>query len=178
MPRYRITAEFSDDAKARLRMGLKMMGATAVRIEEVKGEEAARPVKPDNKPTCPIAIAVAALFGRKPDQVWSDTEISIFKAARNRKVITLQSIEIMTVYYKAERKKGPEGLHRRDLLTWLRHVDGENDRALAFSQRAKPSSRGEWLPSSPKIVALPELTEEERIEAERFTAQMRAREAR
>ena len=173
MPLYRITAKFADDAKGRLRMALKLMGAESVRIEDVKGEAAKEPVKPDNRPSSAEALAVAALFGRKPEQEWSDTEIALFKEARRKNLITIESMTIMSIYYKAERAKGRDpytgGIDRRDLATFLRNVSGENDRALAHSRRNKSvSRRGEWTPTvlpSPLLPVEPATREE--IEAEK-----------
>lgn len=170
--RFTIHVTFPDNARMRLRAALRMMGGESIVISEAK--EQATPAKKDNVPTCPMAVAVAVLFGRKPEQEWNETEITIFKAARKRRAITIESMAIMTTYYHAERKKGSDpqtgGIHRRDLLTFLRNVDGENDRANAHaSSRRKGASRGEWLPSMvqpPLLVAMPEPTREE-IEQEK-----------
>lgn len=171
-----MTVEMPDDAKRRLRSALKLMGAAEIRIEEVKGEAATAPIRPDNQPTSPEAIAVAKLFGRKPDAVWSDVEIKLFKAARKRGAVTLESMEIMARYYAAERKKGTGedgGMHRRDLLTWVRNVDGENDRAKEYASRRRSTGPG-WVPtivgSAPVLTtpALPKPTPEELEAMRRF----------
>ncbi len=38
-------------------------------------------------------------------------------------------MKLITEYYRRERAKGREGVHRRDLETFLRHAPGELDRA-------------------------------------------------
>ncbi len=175
--RFIVHLEYADDARERIRDALKLTGAKTVRIVEVKGEAAEGPLKPDNVPTCPIALAVAALFGRKPDQEWSETEIRLFKDARRRQVLTIETMTIISTYYKAERKKGNDqktgGIHRRDLKTFLGNSDGELDRAMAHSQRKTGHGSGQWGDSSvttqmPLLRALPSPESEQEPSAEQI----------
>lgn len=88
----------------------------------------ASPEKPGSKlPTSPEAKKLAALFSRKLTTEWSDGEIRSFR--RLKKVIDLQDLELMGRYYEIERAKGKEGIHRRDLATFLNNYQGELDRA-------------------------------------------------
>lgn len=147
-------------------MALRLLGATAVRIIEAKEQSA--PIPKDNVPTCPIALATATLFKRKPDQEWSEVEISIFKKARKRGVLTLESMTQIDRYYAAERRKGDDGMHRRDLLTFLRNCDGEADRARAHAGRKNSVGPGWAATQPPLLVPLPALTAEEIEEGRKF----------
>lgn len=140
------------------------MGATELRITERQAGEP-RP-KPDTIPTSPEAIAVARLFGRDPEKEWSDAEIGLFRKLRTRKVLTMESVALLTRYYEAERKKGDEGFHRRDLMRFLKFYDGELDKAKAH----KPRPLSCLVPvHKPKIVVMgPPLTEAERQTAAQF----------
>ncbi len=105
----------------------------------------AKPAK-DVVPTSPEALAVAALFGRKPSTVWAKKEIAVFKDGVKRGVITLPNIELIAAYYAKERLKNAEGIHRRDLATFLNNFDGELDRAMAVQtvkRKPEPGFAGE-----------------------------------
>lgn len=153
--KYTITFLDRPDSKGRYRAALKMMGAESVRIEEKEAEPAEPKPKKDNVPTTDEAKAIADLFSRKHAAEWDDREIAAFKKAR--KLLTMDNIKLLTVYYASERRKGDEGIHRRDLGTFLAHVAGEIDRARA----AKPANGHslEWLDSR-KVVAMPVPPEE------------------
>lgn len=87
----------------------------------------------------------------------------------------MENMTILTNHYKQERKKA-DHYCRRDLLTCLRNIDGEIDRAKA----AKPKSGKSLEWAQPKIVALPDPEEVERaratakLAAERFKQEQRA----
>lgn len=87
--------------------------------------------KKDVLPTSPEAIAISNLFGRRLDTAWSPKEITKYRDLVRRKVATMESITIISEYYRREREKGTEGRHRRDLGTFLNNFDGELDRAQA-----------------------------------------------
>lgn len=161
MTRYTVIFTDRPNSKARYRAALKMMGAQEVRI--VESEAQAPTVKPrkDNTPTSPEAKAVADLFNRLHDLPWTDAEITLFKTARKTGALSLENMKLITVYYRTERAKNREGHHRRDLPTFLRNASGELDRAKAV----KPTNGHalEWSDSRPKIVALPDPAEAERL---------------
>lgn len=161
---YRLTFTDRPGSKARYRQALKLMGAENVRIEE-REEQATdpRPAK-DNCPTSEDAKAVATLFHRPHDRPWSDQEIALFKTARKTGAFSPENMKLITKYYERERGKGDQGVHRRDLTTFLRSASGELDRAKAV--RGTGSRALEWTDSTPKIVALPDPAEAERLRAE------------
>jgi hypothetical protein len=72
------------------------------------------------------------LFNRRASTKWSEKEKRAFQ-----KLIPLDENDIAMVerYYVAERKKGPQGIYRRDLLTLLNNWPGEVDRARAYCKR-------------------------------------------
>lgn len=103
---------------------VRMTGTTLV--EDV--EEAQKP-KPRNRlPTSPEALFVASLFNRKPTTEWSDREIDAYSKVKQH--LTAENMDLIGAYYKAQRSHG-DGIHRRDLLTFLNNLPGEIDRAKA-----------------------------------------------
>lgn len=155
-----ITCQFPDDAKARVRTALKLLGASQVRISVADVNPVNSGKRPDTLPTSPEALSVADLFHRGHDTEWSDKEIKAFKTVKKRGVLTLESMAVIAKHYTSERKK-PQHYCRRDLLTFLNHFDGELDRARA----AKPvaSKALEWTDSTPKITVLPDPVKDEEI---------------
>lgn len=82
--------------------------------------------KDKNIPTSPAAIRIAQLYNRRLTTAWSDKEIKAFKALGQ---IDHDDLEIVCKYTDAERTKGDNGRHRRDLSTFLNNFYGEVDRA-------------------------------------------------
>lgn len=164
--RYSITLTDRAGSKARYRTAMKLLGAEHVTISEKPVEASTPKPKKDNVPTSPEALAVAALFHRKPEQEWSDTEIALFRKATKTGCFTPENMKLITDYYQRERAKGNGengGIHRRDLATFLRNASGELDRAKAVP--TKPSRRLEWAEPA-KIVPMPDAAEQERLMAE------------
>lgn len=85
-------------------------------------------------PTTPQSKRIASLFHRRLTTAWSEKEIEAY-----RKIGTVHEDDLAALerYYKAERLKGDDGIHRRDLATFLNHFSGELDRARAY-QPPKP----------------------------------------
>jgi hypothetical protein len=85
-------------------------------------------------PTTEPARRIAALFHRKLQTPWSEKELKVYKelymqgAFANR-----QDLDLLELYYAAERKKKEGGIHRRDLYTFLNNFAGELDRATAYA---------------------------------------------
>lgn len=90
------------------------------------GMDGKPPKNQDNIPTSPTAIRIAKLFRRKPSTPWSAKEVRAFKAIGK---IDPEDLELVCRYTEAERAKGDNGRHRRDLLTFLNNYNGEIDRA-------------------------------------------------
>lgn len=82
----------------------------------------------DRLPTTPQSQRIAALFHRRLTTAWSESEV---KAYRELGVIAEDDLTAVERYYAAERAKGDEGRHRRDLGTFLNNFSGELDRAKA-----------------------------------------------
>src|ERR1700752_4423088 len=90
-------------------------------------------------PKCPRTTEgqrIAKLFHRKPSTPWTDKEIRRFKSLKKAGCFD-DPAELLMVerYYEAERKKGSDGIHRRDLYTFLNNYGGELDRARARRKR-------------------------------------------
>jgi len=109
-------------------------------------------VKRDVLPTTPEAQAVAVLFNRRLNTAWDEKEIRAYKKLISRGVLNADSMSAITDYYAAERQKGEDGRHRRDLKTFLNNFDGELDRAGAF---ANSGQGAEKVPSAFRVPMQP-----------------------
>lgn len=85
-------------------------------------------------PTSEPARRMASMFGRRESTGWSDKEIQAFKKLG---AVDLEELAIVEVYHAAEKAKGENGRHRRDLFTFLNNYRGEVDRATASRKPAK-----------------------------------------
>lgn len=82
-------------------------------------------------PTSEPALRIAKLFSRKEITPWAEKEIKSFKKLVP---IDLNDLSLVESYYAAERAKGGDGIHRRDLYTFLNNYHGELDRARAWKE--------------------------------------------
>lgn len=82
----------------------------------------------DRLPTTEQSKRIAALFNRRITTAWDEREVAAY-----RKIGTVSPDDLTSIerYYSAERAKGNEGRHRRDLGTFLNNFAGELDRARA-----------------------------------------------
>ena len=90
------------------------------------GETESGKPKPNSVPTTPQAIRIASLYRRRLTTPWSTKEIRSYKAIG---AIDPEDLELVCRYTEAERAKGDNGRHRRDLATFLNNYHGELDRA-------------------------------------------------
>lgn len=135
----------STERKGREEEG-KRKGSTPIPPESAPASPSLREGKKDVLPTTPEAIAVANLFNRRLTTPWGPKEIKAYRGAVKRGVLTVEAIETIAAYYSAERAKGEEGRHRRDLQTFLNNIDGELDRAKA---RYGTNGNGHAAPKEP-----------------------------
>lgn len=105
--------------------------------------------KNDRTPTSVEAMFVADLFRRRHSTPWSAKEIRVFRDAVNRGVLTAENREFLQRYYDAERAKAGNGIHRRDLATFLNNIDGEIDRARSNCAAVTPRSNNGNSASNP-----------------------------
>jgi hypothetical protein len=166
--RYTIHTTGEPGRKAHLRTLLKLAGFESPRIDEAAAEAATPKPKPDNLPTSPLAKAVARLFHRDETKPWADAEIAAFRAA-GRAGMDLASVTEVAAFYDRERKKA-EHFCRTTILVFLRHFNGELDKARA--DKPKVGKALEWTPAN--VVPMTDPAEAERIrvaaldEARRF----------
>ncbi len=90
-----------------------------------------------NLPTSIPAIRIAHLFKRRLTTPWSEKEVRAFKKLHP---LDLDELTLVEGYYEAERAKGDDGIHRRDMLTFLNNFPGEVDRARQ-AQNSRPATR-------------------------------------
>jgi hypothetical protein len=97
-----------------------------------KGKEKEPPLTPPggNSEGSEIVARLNALFNRKPSTLWGEKEMKTLKALGK---IDLKEFSKLERYYEAERAKGKNGIHRRDLPTLLNNFLGEMDRARSHA---------------------------------------------
>lgn len=93
--------------------------------------------KSKNLPTSDTAKRIATLFRRKLTKEWDEKEV---KALRKLMPIDPEELDLIGTYYAAERDKGKEGRHRRDMVTFLNNFRGEVDRAHEAAAAGKNGS--------------------------------------
>jgi hypothetical protein len=109
-------------------------------------------------PTTDLARRVAALFRRRLTTPWSDKEIRQYKKLVKAGCFDpLDDLVLIEQFYAFERRKGDDGIHRRDLCTFLNNFPGELDRATQWRERhpLKPIPR--------KIIPLPLVSSDEPV---------------
>lgn len=85
-------------------------------------------------PTTDISKRIAKLFHRRLTTAWTKDEVAKY---RDLGEIDPADIGLIEAYYRAERVKGDEGRHRRDLTTFLNNFAGELDRARLATPKSK-----------------------------------------
>lgn len=116
------------------RVQVKVEGKEKETVQENAREKKSDSAK--NLPTTEVSKRIHVLFHRRPDTAWSDKEVKAYRAIGN---IDLLDLGLVEVYYAAERAKGDDGKHRRDLLTFLNNFPGELDRARAKAPKQQTS---------------------------------------
>ncbi len=88
-------------------------------------------------PTTESAKRISTIFGRRITTPWSDKEVKRYKQLVKDKVLQdLTDIDLIQRYYVYQRKKD-NGIHRRDLYTFLNNFSGELDRARAWDEEMR-----------------------------------------
>ncbi len=88
-------------------------------------------------PTTEIAKRIATLFRRRLDTSWSEKEIRQYRKLVKDGSVTPDNLELLERYYAFQRRKGDNGIHRRDLYTLLNNFSGELDRAQAWDEEQR-----------------------------------------
>jgi hypothetical protein len=92
-------------------------------------------------PTTEPAKRIARLFNRRPTTSWSEREIRAYRKLVKDGSLVLDDLSLIERYYFSERKKGENGIHRRDLCTFLNNFPGELDRAKAWEERVREQKK-------------------------------------
>lgn len=96
-------------------------------------------------PTTEPAQRIAIMFKRRLTTNWSKGEIKTYKLLFKAGCFdTLNDLDLLERYYAFERRKGDNGIHRRDLATFLNNYYGELDRARLWDaqfRRPKPKRK-------------------------------------
>ena len=88
-------------------------------------------------PQTEIAKRISTLFRRRPDTNWSEKEVKQYKRLCKDFVLRCtEDIDLIERYYVYQRKR-KNGIHRRDLYTFLNNFPGELDRAKAWDEEMR-----------------------------------------
>lgn len=119
---------------------------------------------------------LAAIYGRRKGTAWSASELTAY--ARIRNAVDEHELAMVERYYGVHRKK-PENYCRRELLTFLRHYQGEVDKARDWCE--KHPVKGTRTVRASKVFAEPPVqpeTPEERAARERLEIELAERKQR
>ncbi len=87
-------------------------------------------------PSTDTAKRIAILFKRRLDTHWSEKEVKRYRQLVKDQVMSDEALELIGRYYVYQRKK-ENGIHRRDLYTFLNNFAGELDRAQAWDEEMR-----------------------------------------
>ncbi len=87
-------------------------------------------------PSTDTAKRIAILFKRRLDTHWSEKEVKRYRQLIKDQVMSDSALELIGRYYVYQRKK-ENGIHRRDLYTFLNNFAGELDRAQAWDEEMR-----------------------------------------
>ncbi len=88
-------------------------------------------------PTTELPDRIARLFNRRPLTPWSEKEVRRYRQLVKDKVLTsVDDLDVIERYYVYQRKR-ENGIHRRDLYTFLNNFSGELDRARAWDEEMR-----------------------------------------
>ncbi len=87
-------------------------------------------------PTTYTAKRISTLFRRRLDTSWSEKEVKQYRRLAKDNLMTPENLELLERYYVYQRKK-ENGIHRRDLYTFLNNFAGELDRAQAWDEEQR-----------------------------------------
>ncbi len=92
-------------------------------------------------PTTEIAKRISTLFRRRLDTHWSEKEVRQYKRLIKDNVLKdCEQLDLIERYYVYQRKK-ENGIHRRDLYTFLNNFAGELDRARAWDEEMRERAK-------------------------------------
>lgn len=124
-------------------------------------------------PTTEPAKRLGILFGRRLGTAWSEKEIKAYKQLFKSGCFTdLNDLALVERYTIAQRRKGNNGHHRRDLITLLNNFMGELDRAREWNLK-HGGSRGNAR-TKKEYVHYEEISEEQAAKNKAFIAPLMA----
>lgn len=93
-------------------------------------------------PTTEPSKRIALLYHRRLTTSWDEKDIKAFKKIG---LIDIQELELVCRYTEAERKKGEQGMHRRDLVTFCNNFSTEMDRAQEWAIRNPKTAKAQGV---------------------------------
>ncbi len=88
-------------------------------------------------PTTESAKRISTIFGRRISTPWSEKEVKRYRQLVKDNILQdLTDIDLIQRYYVYQRKR-ENGIHRRDLYTFLNNFSGELDRARAWDEEMR-----------------------------------------
>lgn len=110
-----------------------------LRLEQERLKENAKSKRQRDKaitrwrvPSSAEAKSLAILYHRRLDTEWSEKEIKAFKRLQP---IDAEDLRLVIRYTQYQQGRGADGIHRRDLCTFLNNFAGEVDRARQWASR-------------------------------------------
>lgn len=126
-------------------------------------------------PSSDVAKRIAVMCRRRLTTPWLPKEIKQLRFLISWGYFdSLEDLSLVERFYISERKKGPQGIYRRDLYTMLNNWPGEVDKATAWSERfpvKQPPRKiipGPFSRTEPDYVPPADPDEVKRFEAERL----------
>ncbi len=92
-------------------------------------------------PITESAKRISTMFGRRITTEWSEKEVRQYKKlVTGYGWITDENLDVIERYYVYQRKRD-NGIHRRDLYTFLNNFSGELDRARAWDEEMRERAK-------------------------------------
>ncbi len=87
-------------------------------------------------PSTESAKRISTMFGRRITTAWVEKEVKRYRELIKAGYLTPEELEVIERYYVYQRKR-ENGIHRRDLYTFLNNFSGELDRARAWDEEMR-----------------------------------------
>ncbi len=87
-------------------------------------------------PTTDSAKRISTMFGRRITSQWTEKEVKRYRDLVKSGYLSDEDLELIERYYVYQRKR-ENGIHRRDLYTFLNNFSGELDRARAWDEEMR-----------------------------------------
>jgi hypothetical protein len=119
-------------------------------------------------PQTVVSRRLAQLFARPAQYHWSYEEVSRYYELDKQGFFENGNLALLERYYASERRKGKDGIHRRDLTSFLNNFGPELDRARMWSKPPKRNATTRSSEVRPSDEEWERIAQKAREELERF----------